>query len=82
MFPGTCIGRTFAAKTFITLVETRETAAFGDGRKYEIKIWGVCGAPNGLRNLRRAMRIPNMCLVLKFDNGKVVSIADEQTDVF
>ena len=24
------------------------------------------------------MRIPNMCLVLKFDNGKVVSIADEQ----
>ena len=26
-----------------------------------------------------AMRIPNMCLVLKLDNGKVVSIADGQT---
>ena len=26
------------------------------------------------------MRIPNMCLVLKLDNGKVVSIANEQTD--
>ena len=25
------------------------------------------------------MRIPNMCLVLKLDNGKVVSIAHEQT---
>ena len=23
-------------------------------------------------NFRRAMKIPNMCLVLKFDNGKVV----------
>ena len=30
--------------------------------------------------LRRLMRIPNMCLVLKLDNGKVVSIADEQTE--
>jgi len=26
------------------------------------------------------MRIPNMCLVLKLDNGKVVSIANEQTE--
>ena len=25
------------------------------------------------------MRIPNICLVLKLDNGKMVSIADEQT---
>ena len=25
------------------------------------------------------MRIPNMCLVLKLDNCKMVSIADEQT---
>ena len=31
-------------------------------------------------NFRRAMRIPNMCLVFKFDNGKVVFIADEQID--
>ena len=30
--------------------------------------------------VNRAMRVPNMCLVLKLDNGKVVSIADEQTD--
>ena len=27
-----------------------------------------------------ATRVPNMCLVLKLDNGKVVSIAHEQTD--
>ena len=26
------------------------------------------------------MQISNMCLVLKFDNGKVVSIANEQTE--
>ena len=26
------------------------------------------------------MRVPNICLVLKLDNGKVVSIAHEQTD--
>ena len=26
------------------------------------------------------MRIPNMCLVLKLDNGKLVSIANGQTD--
>ena len=26
------------------------------------------------------MRIPNMCLILKLDNGKMVSIADKQTD--
>ena len=25
------------------------------------------------------MRVPNVCLVLKFDNGKVVSITHEQT---
>ena len=33
-----------------------------------------------LKNFRRVMRIPNMCLVLKLDNGKVVSIANRQTD--
>ena len=32
------------------------------------------------KNFRRAMQITNMCLVLKLDNGKVVYIADEQTD--
>ena len=49
-------------------------AAFGGDKKN----WSAFGAPNGLRNLTRAMRIPNMCLVLKLDNGKVVSIANEQ----
>ena len=39
---------------------------------------GASGAPNGFKNLTRAMMIPNMCLVLKLDNGKVVSIANEQ----
>ena len=38
------------------------------------------GTPNGFKNLTRSMRIPNMCLVLKLDNGKVVSIANGQTD--
>ena len=33
-----------------------------------------------LKDFRWAMWIPNMCLALKLDNGKVVSIANEQTD--
>ena len=36
--------------------------------------------PHSFINFRRVMRIPNICLVLKLDNGKVVYIADEQTD--
>ena len=40
---------------------------------------GAYGA-HGLKYFRRVMRIPNMCLVLKLDNEKVVSIANEQTD--
>ena len=39
----------------------------------------ACGAHN-FKNVRRVMRIPNMCLVLKLDNGKVVSIANGQTE--
>ena len=39
---------------------------------------GTCGAPNDFKNVTRSMRIPNMCLVLKLDNGKVVSIANGQ----
>ena len=35
-------------------------------------------APHIFQNFRRVMRIPNMCLVMKLDNGKVVSIANEQ----
>ena len=45
------------------------------------KIWGAFGAPNGFESVTRSTKIPNMCLVLKLDNGKVVSIANEQTDV-
>ena len=41
---------------------------------------GACGPPNDFKYLTRAMRIPNMCLVLKLNNGKVVSITNEQSD--
>ena len=41
---------------------------------------GACGAPNGFKNVTRSTRIPNMCLVLKLYNGKVVSIANGQND--
>ena len=34
--------------------------------------------PNGFKNLTRFKRIPNMYLVLKLDNEKVVSIANGQ----
>ena len=48
------------------------------------QIWGACGAPNGFQYLTRSMRIPNMRLVLKLDNGKVVFYSERtesQTDV-
>ena len=51
---------------------------FGGGKKNNI---GAPTAPQKvLQCFRRAMKIPNVCLVLKLDNGKVVSIAVEQTD--
>ena len=50
-------------------------AAFGG----EKKNWGACGAPNGFKNVTRSLGIPIMCLVLKSDNGKVVSIANRLT---
>ena len=56
----------------------------GGNKKYKFgapmvpQISGAFGTPNGFKNLTRSMRIPNMCLVLKSDNGKVVSIANEQ----
>ena len=40
---------------------------------------GACSAHSFI-NVRRVMRVPNMCLVLKLDNGKVVSIANRQTE--
>jgi len=60
-------------------------AASGSDKNKSKEISGPSGggtsvAPNGFKNLTRSMRIPNMCLVLKLDNGKVVSIANEQTD--
>ena len=48
------------------------------GAKKKIK---APGAPHSCKeNVRGIMRIPNMCLVLKLNNEKVVSIAKEQTD--
>ena len=62
----------------------RSFCFFGCGKRSKIKkeSGALCalGAPNGFKNFRRAMRILNLCLVLKLDNGKVVSIANEQTD--
>ena len=49
-------------------------------RRPRRRIRGAFGAPNRFKCFRSVMRIPNMCLVLKLDNGKVVSIVDEQTD--
>ena len=46
------------------------SAAFSGDKKN----WATSGAPNGFKDWTRAMMIPNMCLVLKLDNGKVVSI--------
>ena len=34
---------------------------------------GAFGDLYGFKNLTHSMRIPNMCLALKLDNGKVVS---------
>ena len=42
------------------------------------QVSGAPVAPHSFKNFRRVMRIPNMCLVLKLDNGKVVSIANGQ----
>ena len=65
------------------------SAAFGGGKmKYtkfgalRVRHWGRRRKNKSFlkKNFRRAMQILNMCLVLKLDNGKVVYIADEQTD--
>ena len=42
------------------------------------EIWGAFGASNDFKNVTRSMRIPNMCLVLKSDKGKVFSMENEQ----
>ena len=76
-------------------LKTRKTPAFGgislalrgSGGKRRKKKLGrkrpkspAPTAPLSCKNFRRVMRIPNMYLVLKLDNGKEVSIANEQTD--
>ena len=55
----------------------REIPAFGGGTRKKI---GAPAALHSFKNFRRVMRMPNMCLVLKLDNVKVVSIANRQTD--
>ena len=57
----------------------RKSSPLAAVKKSDKIIWGASAAPNGFKNFRRAMRIPNMYLVLKLDIGKVVSITDEQT---
>ena len=60
-------------------------AAFGGGKRKKIE-YGAPTAPHvsgaygahSFKNFRRVIRIPNMYLALKLDNGKMVSIADEQ----
>ena len=54
--------------------EDRKKKKFGAPKKKKI---GASTAPHSLKNFRRGMRIPNKCLVLKLDNGKVVSIVNE-----
>ena len=53
----------------------QRSGAFGGGKRKKI---GVPAVPHSFKNFSKIMRIPNMCLVLKLDNGKVVSIANEQ----
>ena len=47
------------------------SGAFGGGKRK--KIGAPAAPPNCFKNFHWAMKIPNMCLVLKLDNGKVVS---------
>ena len=51
-----------------------EATAFGGDKKN----WGAYGDPNGFKDFPCAMRHISLCLVLKLDNWKVVSITDEQ----
>ena len=83
-------GATFRAPSARPLGRRRRPfpAAFGGGKTKTNKkfgapqtplLGGTCGA-HSFKNFRRVMRIPNMCLVLKLDNGKVVSIVNGQTE--
>ena len=55
----------------------RGSSAFGGGKRE--KNVGAPAAPHSFTTFRGIMKIPNMCLVLKLDNGKLVSIANGQT---
>ena len=76
------------------LYKTRKTAALGGVSlvhrgaphlvafllKKKVKTnLGRLRCPKWSYSFRRAMRIPNMCLALKLDNGKVVSMAHKHT---
>ena len=50
-------------------VKENKTKKFGAPLPPQIS--GASGAPGGFKNVNRSMRIPNMWLVLKSDNGKV-----------
>ena len=52
-------------------------ATFGGDKKNK-REFGAPSAPP-ISDVTRSMRIPNVCLVLKLDNGKVVCIANRQT---
>ena len=56
-----------------------ETAVFRGGKKQN-RVPTALHSPHGFKNFGMVMGIPNFCLVLKLDNGKAVSILDEQTD--
>ena len=83
----------FAIKTTFPLSNLKTKHIFGILMTLQkfLKLWGAKGAPifffrmppapRSFKNFRRVMRIPNMFLVLKLDNGKVVSIANEETDI-
>ena len=53
-------------------------AAYGGDKKMSKKISGASGAPIDFKGVTCSTRIQNMSLVLKSDNGEVVSIANEQ----
>ena len=56
------------------------SAAVKDIKVAPASLLGGASGAHSLKNFRRVMRIPNMCLVLKLYNGKVFSIADKQTE--
>ena len=81
LYRGTLVSRQqihFSESVFrchIIYAHTQKKRVYVFAKEYA---YGNLRRPNGLYSFRRALRIPNKCLVLKLDNGKVVSIANEQ----